>query len=77
MKEIEYLIHNYNTKKNNEITILARNKTYENLKNNGLIIKHKLKGKTVDHFNAILPLVFACYKVNGNLKLLKNDKEYY
>ena len=145
----------HSLKKNNEITILARNKTYENLKNNGLIIKHKLKRKTVDHFNiinklsdddiydvifvvsrcsslntiipnidsvclnkitigrtdgkndddefiksifektkvkveienkmndylkthgcAILPLVFACYKVDGNLKLLKRDKEY-
>ena len=43
----------HSLKKNNEITILARNKTYENLKNNGLIIKHKLKRKTVDHFNII------------------------
>ena len=28
------------------------------------------------HACAVLPLVFACYKVNGNLKLLKKDKEY-
>ena len=27
------------------------------------------------HACAVLPLVFACYKVNGNLKLLKKDKE--
>ena len=32
---------------------MARNKTYEQLKNNGLIIKHKLGKKTVDHFNII------------------------
>lgn len=28
------------------------------------------------HACAVLPLVFASYKVNENLKLLKNDKEY-
>ena len=28
------------------------------------------------HACAVLPLVFASYKVKGNLKLLKNDKEY-
>lgn len=43
----------HSIKKGNDITILARNKTYENLKNNGLIIKHKFKGKTIDHFNVI------------------------
>ena len=43
----------YSIKKGNDITILARNKTYENLKNNGLIIKHKLGKKSVDHFNVI------------------------
>ena len=43
----------HSIKKGNEVTILARNKTYENLKNNGLIIKHKLGRKTVDHFNVI------------------------
>lgn len=32
---------------------MARNKTYENLKNNGIIIKHKLGKKSVDHFNVI------------------------
>lgn len=32
---------------------MARNKTYENLKNNGLIIKHKLGKRSVDHFNVI------------------------
>ena len=39
--------------KGNDVTILARNKTYEQLKNNGLIIKHKLGKKTVDYFNII------------------------
>lgn len=43
----------HSIKKGNDITILARNKTYENLKNNGLIIKHKFKGKTIDYFNVI------------------------
>ena len=28
------------------------------------------------HACAVLPLVFASYKVNGNLKLLKKDKTY-
>ncbi len=43
----------HSIKKCNDVTILARNKTYENLKNNGLIIKHKLGKKSVDHFNVI------------------------
>ncbi len=43
----------HSIKKGNDVTILARNKTYENLKNNGLIIKHKLGNKTVDHFDVI------------------------
>ena len=43
----------HSIKKCNDVTILARNKTYENLKNNELIIKHKLGNKTVDHFNVI------------------------
>ena len=43
----------YSIKKGNDVTILARNKTYENLKNNGLIIKHKLGKRSVDHFNVI------------------------
>ena len=43
----------HSIQKGNNITILARNKTYENLKNNGLIIKHKLGKKTVDYFNII------------------------
>ena len=43
----------HSIKKGNDVTILARGKTYENLKNNGLIIKHKLGKRTVDHFNAI------------------------
>lgn len=43
----------HSIKKGNDVTILARNKTYEQLKNNGLIIKHKLGKKTVDHLNII------------------------
>lgn len=43
----------HSIKKGNDVTILARNKTYEQLKNNGLIIKHKSRKKTVDHFNII------------------------
>lgn len=43
----------HSIKKGNDVTILARNKIYENLKNNGLIIKHKLGKKSVDHFNVI------------------------
>ena len=43
----------HSIKKGNDVTILARNKTYEQLKNNGLIIKHKLGKKTIDHFNII------------------------
>lgn len=35
----------HSLKKNNDITILARNTTYENIKNNGLVIKHKLERK--------------------------------
>lgn len=43
----------HSLKKDNDITILARNKTYETLKNNGLIIKHKFGKKTVDNFKVI------------------------
>lgn len=43
----------HSIRKGNEVTILARNKTYENLKNRGLIIKHKLGKQTVDHFKVI------------------------
>ena len=39
-------------------------------------IENKMNDYLKTHGCAILPLVFACYKVNGNLKLLKNDKEY-
>ena len=43
----------HSLKKGNDITILAINKTFENLKKNGLIIKHKLGKKTIDYFNII------------------------
>ena len=74
----------HSLKKNNEITILARNKTYENLKNNGLIIKHKLKRKTVDHFNIINKLsdddiydvifvVSRCSSLNTIIPIIENN----
>ena len=43
----------HSLKDGNDITILARNKTYDNLKNNGLIINHKLGKQTIDYFNII------------------------
>lgn len=43
----------HSIKKGNDVTILAGNKTYENLKNNGLVIKHKFGRKTIDYFNII------------------------
>ena len=43
----------HSLRKGNDITLLARNKTYNNLKENGLVIKHKFGRKTVDHFNVI------------------------
>lgn len=43
----------HSIKKGNDVTILAMGKTYDNLKNNGLIIKHKLGNRTVDYFNVI------------------------
>lgn len=43
----------HSLKKNNDITILAWNTTYENIKNNGLVIKRKLGRKTIDHFKVI------------------------
>ncbi len=43
----------HSIKKGNDVTILARGKTYENLKNNGVVIKHKFGRKTVDFLNII------------------------
>ena len=43
----------HSIKNGNDITILARNKTYDNLNKNGLIIKHKFGGKTTDYVNVI------------------------
>ena len=40
----------HSIKKGNDVTILARGNTYETLKNNGLVIKHKLGKKTEDLF---------------------------
>ena len=41
-----------------------------------MIIENKMNDYLKSHACAVLPLVFACYKANGNLKLLKKDKEY-
>lgn len=43
----------HSIQKGHDITILARGKTYQSLKSNGLVIKHKLGKKTVDRFNVI------------------------
>lgn len=43
----------HSIKKGNDITILARNKTYDVLKNKGIVINHKLGKRTIDHFNVI------------------------
>lgn len=51
----------HSLKKRNDVTILAKNETYENLKNNGLIIKHKFKGKTIDHFKVIDMIFMMSY----------------
>ncbi len=39
-------------------------------------IENKMNDYLKSHACAVLPLVFASYKVNGKLKLLKKDKEY-
>ena len=41
-----------------------------------LTIENKMNDYLKTHACAVLPLVFASYKVDGNLKLLKKDKEY-
>lgn len=41
-----------------------------------VIIENKMNDYLKAHACAVLPLVFASYKTNGNLKLLKRDKEY-
>lgn len=41
-----------------------------------VIIENKMNDYLKAHACAVLPLVFASYKTNGNLKLLKKDKEY-
>ena len=41
-----------------------------------VIIENKMNDYLKSHACAVLPLVFACYKVNGNLKLIKKDKKY-
>lgn len=41
-----------------------------------VIIENKMDDYLKTHGCAVLPLVFAAYQVNGNLKLLKRDKAY-
>ena len=41
-----------------------------------VIIENKMNDYLKTHACSVLPLVFASYKVNGNLKLLKRNKEY-
>lgn len=41
-----------------------------------VVIENKMNDYLKAHACAVLPLVFASYKVNGKLKLLKKDKEY-
>ena len=48
-------------KKGNDITIFARGKPYENLQNNGLMIKHKFGHQTIDHFKIIKKLLSILY----------------
>lgn len=43
----------HSIKNGNDITILARNKTYDNLNKNELNIKRKFGRKTTDYFNVI------------------------
>ena len=74
INHIEYETEETNIKlieflKNNKLSFI----------NNNLLkveIENKMNDYLKTHGCAILPLVFACYKVDGNLKLLKRDKEY-
>ena len=43
----------HSMRKGNDITILARGITYQNLKNGGLVIKHKFGKKTIDYYTDI------------------------
>lgn len=43
----------HSMRKGNDITILARGITYQNLKSGGLVIKHKFGKKTIDYFTVI------------------------
>lgn len=41
-----------------------------------VIIENKMNDYLKTHACAVLPLIFASYKTNGNLKLIKRDKKY-
>lgn len=51
------------------------NKLFKDIKIN-LVIENKMDDYLKSHLASVLPLVYASYKVNGNLKLLKHDKKY-
>ena len=63
----------HSIKKGNDVTILARNKTYENLKNNGLIIKHKLGKKSVDIYDVIF-VVSRFSSLDSIVKIIEKNK---
>lgn len=51
------------------------NNLFKDIKIN-LVIENKMDDYLKSHLASVLPLVYASYKVNGNLKLLKHDKKY-
>ena len=75
----------HSIKKGNDVVLLARNKTYENLKKYGLVIKHKLGRKTTDHFKVISKLedddiydvifiVSRCSQLDTIIPIIENNK---
>lgn len=63
----------HSIQKENDVTLLAINETYKDLKENGLIIKHKLGKKTIDHFNIINKLEFEILP-KGEYEICVNKK---
>ena len=75
----------HSIRKGNDVVLLARNKTYENLKKYGLVIKHKLGRKTTDHFKVINKLedndiydvifiVSRCSQLDTIIPIIENNK---
>lgn len=56
----------HSMRKGNDITILARGITYQNLKNGGLVTKHKFGKKTIKENN----ILFYCYRQASNRRYL-------